>query len=322
VVANYYYQKTEIPSGIIKPPRMGRKLRLCTEGIWQQADFTEPICNSYALEVTASDLPSSERGTLLRLITLLQLFVDEKPSWGVRELARAVQLPHTTAHRLLRKLQGEGFLELDPATQQYRIGPELFRLSLKVASRLDIERLARSAMTELAGSTHETVYLAVYVPARRASMLVAAVEPETRLRLVPDLYEYLPVHYGATGRAILAFLPAEEVEEILQSNSGTHVDRPIAELGQLRTTLAAVRAEGYAVSWGERVEGTVTMAAPFWDAFQKLRGALVLCMPQWHYSAEHHDAHARALLQATASLTRTLGGAIGAPPIKNPPSPM
>lgn len=252
--------------------------------------------------------PSLERGVLLRVLNVIQLMVDGQPAWGVRELARALGLPHTTTHRLLRKMQEEGLVEMEPVTGRYQIGPELFRLGLKIGSRLDLQRMAAPEMNELARATRETVYLTLYVRARRQNILVASVEPDTRLRFVPQLYEYLPIYYGASGRAILAFLPEADRQEVLQTEFAPVTESTITDRAELERTLEKVRSTGYAISMGERVAEAVSMAVPFWDAYGDVRGALVLCMPQWNYTPDRERECSPLLLAAAASLSLKLGG--------------
>ena len=69
--------------------------------------------------------------SISKAFAVLRAFIDEQPQWGVNELARYLQLPPSTLHRILTVLRDENILSVDEQTKRYKIGTELIRLSTK-----------------------------------------------------------------------------------------------------------------------------------------------------------------------------------------------
>lgn len=247
-------------------------------------------------------------GTLQRMLRLLYCFTDQQPSWGVRELSRAVNLHHTTTHRLLKGLAAVGWLQFDLQTQRYSIGLELYRIGLKLASHLDIAAVARPHMKALAQLSRESVYLCLYVEERHELVIVEAVESDYPLRYVPELYRYLPLHAGATGRSILAFLPDEAVREVIgQTELKAATPNTTTDPDRLWDLLTQTREQGYARSFGERVPESAALGAPFRDASGKVRGSVVMVMPKFRWDQTQESSWAKGVIAAADAISRALG---------------
>lgn len=247
-------------------------------------------------------------GTLQRVLRLIHCFTDEQPSWGVRELARTLGMHHTTTHRLLKGLAAEGWLQFDPQVQRYTIGVELYRLGLKLTSRLDIASIARPHMQQLARAVRENVYLCLYAEERQELMMVAVEESENPLRYIPELYRYLPLHTGATGRSILSFLPEPTIDEVLQKSRLTPItEQTITDPNRLRAMMERTRAQGYAVSYGERLPESVALGAPIRDASGRVKGSIAVIMPKYRWDPARESEWAALVMAAANGTSRALG---------------
>ena len=87
------------------------------------------------------EVPSkSGAQTVERAIAILNLFRDSHVSLGITSIARQTGLNLTTAHRLVRTLVREHFMEQDPANEQYRLGPALAVLGRRAVEGSGIDR--------------------------------------------------------------------------------------------------------------------------------------------------------------------------------------
>src|SRR5699024_5091314 len=82
-------------------------------------------------------------------LLVLRSFTDVKKEWGVNELARYLDMPVSSLHRILTILKDEGILAFSTNTQKYNIGLEMIRLSSIVFSDLDIKNIAKPFMESL-----------------------------------------------------------------------------------------------------------------------------------------------------------------------------
>jgi DNA-binding IclR family transcriptional regulator len=243
-----------------------------------------------------------------RALTLLSWMVDSPDGqWGVRDLARGSFLPVTTVHRLLAALQEAGFVAFDASSGRYVLGIEFLRVALKSTGKLTIAQAAGPYLGGLSRAFDETAFLSVYDPSRREAMFVAAVESTHPLRYVVRLYDWMSVRLGASGLAILAFLPADERREILTAPGGAEGEPVLPGFEQ---ELAAIRARGYARTDGQRVPGAVGIAAPIFSQGGHVVGDVGLSIPAGRFAERDEAELARAVIDCGTRITHELGGLV------------
>lgn len=200
--------------------------------------------------------------SLDRAIALLTAVSAGSPEGrSAAELAAECSLNRATAWRLLATLEHHNLVERDPATNRYSVGFAVTRLAT-TAGVAGLVRRAHDVLERLSDKTGETASLAV--ERRRGLTYVDEVVPPMVLT-ARWLGRQIPVHATASGKALLAWLPRAEIDEVLASplpeyTSTTHTDR-----AQLRDELAEVRERGYAVSYGEMEDQLNGIAAPVLD---------------------------------------------------------
>ncbi|WP_225730197.1 MULTISPECIES: IclR family transcriptional regulator [unclassified Nocardia] len=209
---------------------------------------------------TSSDIPALRRG-----LAVLQLLAGKAGPVSASAIARELELPRSTTYHLLAELERTRFVTRLPAERRYGLGIAAFELGSAYLRHDPLERLAGTLLRELVeqvghnahlGVLHgnELVYLIKERPAR----------PET---LVTDVGVRLPAHLTASGRAILAHLPAAHVRALYPSASSfvRRTDRGPHTLSQLRQTLAAERRRGWACEDGHVTAGFASVAYPVFD---------------------------------------------------------
>ena len=161
-------------------------------------------------------MTSSDAGSLRRGTALLRLLATAGPRGAsLTDLAAQSGLPHPSAHRVLKQLQAEGLAEHNPASRRYRLGPLSFELGLAGSTMFDIRDLCEPAMRALASATADTVYLVT----RSGFDAVCAhrLEGSFPIRtLVLEVGSRRPLGVGAGGLAILAAVPQEERQDIVE----------------------------------------------------------------------------------------------------------
>lgn len=251
------------------------------------------------------------RDPVKRVFELLRTMIDlEADQYGVRELAAHAAIPPSTAHRLLGALEEVGMVVRD-VEGSYSVSLEFQRLALRAANRLPLKRTALGPLEDLRRECGETVLLCVYDAERRRMKFADALETTDPLRYAIELNTWVPIHAGASGRSIMAFLPESEREELIMAGPLAPVtERTILDAADLRVALDTVRAQGYVISHGERILGAVGIAAPVFDARHRVIGSVCVTMPEFR-SAQHDTSTLGVHVVATAQrITVGLGGAI------------
>jgi IclR family acetate operon transcriptional repressor len=224
---------------------------------------------------------------------------------GVTELAEELGLSKAVVHRTLSAFRSRGFLEIEEGTHRYRLGPEILLLGLRYLDRIDVRSLGRQTLSNLVAATDETATLSVRVGWTR--VYVDQVTPNRDVMMVVRIGEPFPLHAGASSKALLAFLPAAEQEEYLARQSLAPVTpHTITDPGRLRKELDAIRAAGFAVSFGERDASAGSVAAPVFGHEGLPVGVISVSGPVERFRAEVQPA-SQALLAAVQDLSRRLG---------------
>ena len=244
---------------------------------------------------------------MARWLKVLAAFVD-RDEWGVRELAASIDLPRSAVHRILHDMVALGLLANTSNRGQFRAGHELARLAVLLADRVDVRRVGRPVLEAMMDATGETAILALYAPSRRQFWAVDAAESGQAIRYIwESLREWGDLHVGSSGKGILAFLPDDEREAILESLPDPVPGlRPIGK-AELRRDLDAARSRGYVISHGERFAGAVGVSAPIRDAMGHVIGDLIISWPDNRTSPEKEANAARVVVSAAQDLSSRLG---------------
>jgi DNA-binding IclR family transcriptional regulator len=214
-----------------------------------------------------------------RALDVLMLFSrTSTATLGVSEIARQLGLSKAVVHRILAALCGRRLVEVDPHSRRYRPGPASLAVGRAFLDRIDIRDLAREPLRRLSRATDETSTLSIPVLGQR--VYLDQVMPDREVRMTVRIGQPYPLHAGSSSKALLAFLPAEELAAHLASGPlPALTDRTVVDPASLRDELRAIRERGYAVSFGERQAGAGSVAAPVLDHTDHPVAALSVCGP-------------------------------------------
>jgi DNA-binding IclR family transcriptional regulator len=202
-----------------------------------------------------------------RALDVLHCFHDNGPDLSAADLARRLRLSASTAHRLARTLLAAGFLEQDPRTSRYRLGPavtELGRLSYHQRGL----HLAAPELTDLAARTGATADLALRSGPYAVIVAGGSVTPKVGLRR--------PLHSTALGKVLLAWPRPGDADLDALPPLRAFTPHTIVERGALERALEQVRRDGYARNDGESAPGVRTLAVPVLDRSAGARFALAV----------------------------------------------
>jgi DNA-binding IclR family transcriptional regulator len=250
------------------------------------------------------------RDPLSKALQLITWMVEQDPdnaTWGIREIAGTLDLPPSTIYRVLVSLERLSLVESDESSR-YRLGMNFFRLAWRATAHLPIQRAALAPMRELVAVTNETALLGLLDPTRLKMMYVAQIESRQALRYVVDMYEWLPLHAGAGGLGILAFLDEPSWQKVIDRGLAAFTDRTITEPERLLDRLGHIRSQGYVTFHGGRISGAVGVAAPVYGALGEVVADVVLTVPESRWSGHDEPDLAELLIACSDRITEQLGG--------------
>lgn len=247
---------------------------------------------------------SETLNSVARAVDVLNLFGRDATTLGVTEIAMELGLAKAVVHRILQAFRSKGYVELDPVTHRYSLGPRAVLLGLSYLDRLDVRTVAHEALRELSDATNETATLSIRFGDDR--VYVDQINPARDVQMVVQLGRPFPLHAGASSRAFLAFLPDEEQERYLSQSLKQVTDDTIVDPSALRAELRVIRADGFAKSVGESDPGTVAAAAPIFDRHGAVTAAMSVCGPRERFH-DQLDAAGKRLVELTKRTSSRLG---------------
>jgi IclR family transcriptional regulator, acetate operon repressor len=191
-----------------------------------------------------------------RTFELLELMADAGGEVALSQLATSSGLPLPTIHRIMRTLVSGGYVRQQPS-RRYALGPRLIRLG-ETASRT-LGAWARPYLAELTEVTGETSNMAVLDGDQ--VVYVAQAPSRHSMRMFTEVGRRVDVHCTAVGKAILAELPTESVDQLLaRVTMKPRTERSITTPDAMRAELDQIREQGYAVDDGEQELGVRCLA--------------------------------------------------------------
>lgn len=216
------------------------------------------------LETNGEARPSFQ--VLQRTFSILELFDEDRPEWSTTEVARALHLPIPTVHRILVALKRHGYVSQHEETKRFRLGIAALQLGDRARAVVDLRSVALPSLRRLAQDTGETALLTVLTPARDRTVCLERVETPQPLRLSVQPGRQLPLHAGASQKALLAFMHEDEIERVLAASLEHLCHATITDPGLLREELATIRRRGWASSYEETNLGVWGVAVPALNA--------------------------------------------------------
>lgn len=239
--------------------------------------------------------------SLDRAIQVLDLLAQEPGGQTLAVLSRRTRIPKSTLFRIMATLQRHRCVQRSEEEGCYRLGHYLWELGRGFVDQCQPYRVSEGHMKRLAETTGETVFMArlegsIVVYLRR-------VDGTKAVAMMRNLGQSTPVYCTASGRAILAFLPEEDVDAVLDGEEIiAWTERTITDRTALKQCLAQVRRQGYAIVDSEYNRELLCISAPVFDHENRPCAALTLAI----LSSQRMQT---GLIQQYAILVRESAGA-------------
>jgi len=234
-----------------------------------------------------------------RALDVLNAFSEAQSEMSAAELAQKVGLSRPTLYRLLYTLESKDFIHAFGEPRRFRLGPAAGRLTRTWTSAGDLLTVSEPILRALWNATGESVGLFVYRDAERLCLAELPSPQPLSFRRGVGHTELLI--RGASGRAILAYMPTKVVEQLIK-----HADAAVNRRA-LTAELHDIRKRGYAVSEGELIPGAATVAAPFFKSDDSVQGAVGVFGPKVRLDPATLKRYGKLLVKQCRLLSRSLG---------------
>jgi DNA-binding IclR family transcriptional regulator len=202
----------------------------------------------------------------------------------VAEAAEELHVARSTAHRLLHALKSRGFVTQERPNSVYRPGSALLEIGLAAIDGLDIRKIARPVLQHLRDQSEETTSLLLLYG--NTVRFIDCVESPRSVRVGSRTGIVLPAHCTAGGKALLAALPASDVDRRYQGDAiEARTPHSITGLDDLHAELEQIRERGYALNHEEGEDGVSAIGVAINDLIGYPLAALAIAVPTPRFEA-------------------------------------
>ncbi|MDT8861354.1 IclR family transcriptional regulator [Alkalihalobacillus sp. MEB130] len=227
---------------------------------------------------------------------------EEKVEWSVTEISRELNIPIQTVHRILSCLSEYGFVYRDNKNKRYKLGLSLMELGLSIRDNLSVRNTALPIMEQLSSDTKESVYLTVQEGSD--GIFIDCIDSPHLLKIVEPIGMRRPLCVAASKKVILAFLkPVSRsliIDELITKGYVTNEQ-------ELREQIRIIKEQGFAISYGETTEGTVSIAAPIFSWEDDVIGSISVAGPEGRFVGTRLNEIIKLTTKSACEISEELG---------------
>lgn len=208
---------------------------------------------------------------LARGLAVIQAFTEGSPEMTLSEVAQATGMSPATARRALLTLQSLGYIGANG--RRFLLLPKVLSLGAAYLSSMNLRDVVQPFLQEVADRFRDSVSLAIL---DGDSVVYLAHVPSSRRIVFRASVGYrLPVHCTSLGLALLAHAaPAQQEAVLARAPFQKFTPMTLSEAEPLRTALAQVREQGYALQESQLEIGVLSVAVPVRDASRRVIAAI------------------------------------------------
>ncbi len=241
-----------------------------------------------------------------KAVTILNCFSVEKPVQGVGEIGQITGFTPSTVSRLLSTLESRGVVEKADGYGKYRLGYRIHLWGFVGQKRNNIAIIAKPVMEKLRDKCGEEVSL--YILSDEKRICLERIPSKHAIAMVGSIGGSLPLHAGASGRVLLAFLSEEKRKEILENEPIERLTpHTITDPVKLEETFHEIRKKGYGVSREEREPGAYSVVAPIRNVNNGVAASLSIAGPLYRLSDKQLKLNIKSVLETAGEISRRIG---------------
>jgi DNA-binding IclR family transcriptional regulator len=244
--------------------------------------------------------------TGMRLLTAL---AERRTPQMLKTLAADAGMPPAKAHRYMVSFVRAGYVDREPLSGLYRLGPASLQLGLTALGGTDALKLATQAMCELRDELNQTMAMIVW--GNRGATIVRIEEVSQPVSINSRAGTVLPLLASASGQVFAAFLPAQMVTPMLAAEVATNrkMDDPrlVTSIDKANLILKEVRRRGIGRVTGETTPGIHALAVPVFDYRRQPVVALAAMGLGGQFDSKWNGPIAQRLKEAARTLSSRLG---------------
>ena len=243
---------------------------------------------------------------LNKAFSVLDILLKNNAPMSMTEISEELGLYPSTTHRILDTLKYGGFVEQDPSTQKYQLGLKLIELGMARLNQIDLVKEARPFLKELSKKIDETVHLAILEDTE--ALYLAKEESTQTIRMISYVGKRAPLHCTSLGKVLLAFLPSNERDKILEKIELFKLtENTITNKQSLIEELNKIKQEEFALDNEENEKFVRCIAAPIRNHRGKVIAAASISGPSYRINEKNQNYLKEELITTCQNISSRLG---------------
>jgi DNA-binding IclR family transcriptional regulator len=198
-----------------------------------------------------------------RAMTILEALATSRKGLTLSQIVRVAKVPRSSAFYIMNTLEHCGYVSRGSPRARYTFTPKLFAIANRSVIGLGLREQALPFLRELAERSQLTVHVAVI--SQDDVVLIEKVAPSGHPQLATWVGKRLPIHCTGTGKALMSYMPQEQLEHHFRQGFIRYNDNTIVSPARMREELGKIRANGFAFDDEEETIGLRCIGAPLFD---------------------------------------------------------
>lgn len=243
-----------------------------------------------------------------RALSIIELMAQHSEGLTIQEIVQRLKVPKSSVFRIVLTLVDRQYAVRDEKTNRYALSARLLWLAHMAVAEHSIVEKALDLMRDLRDQYKETVCIGSIIG--RQFVVLDQVLGLHPFKFMLDVGMHVPLHSNAPGKCVLAFLPDDKRNELIE---GMRLERYTANTlttrEELQKELDEIRESGYSVDRGEMIEGAHCVSAPVFDRQRFPVAAIWTTGPSDRMPMAQFPEIAPSVIACAHQISRRLGGA-------------
>ncbi|KOS59852.1 IclR family transcriptional regulator [Lysinibacillus agricola] len=236
--------------------------------------------------------------TLDNSLEVLKYFNKQNPTWGVRELAKEMNISHSIIYRILSTFENHGFLIQNPETKKYELGLRFLEYGQMVKEKLNLSDFVLPIMKNLAEEIKESVFLTWLDGTDGVTVEIA--ESSQTIKFSVSIGTRTPLYIGASCKTIMAYLPEKRQMDIMDNGMEKLTSETITDPDEMLLDLENIRNQGWCFSTGEYSHSVFGLGVPLFNSKSDIIASLTIAGPEYRKPTEEKFLEMVKIIQHAA----------------------
>jgi len=218
--------------------------------------------------------------SLSKAMNVLECFLCSKTELGITEISKMLSVQKATIYNIVDTFLNLGYLVQNSETKKYSLSVKLLQYAYIINNHLGFRNFFLPYMDEIVNEINENVYLGI---PHGGDVLYIEFRSPAGKPMRNILGEHAPMYCTGLGKAMLAFLPGDEINKYISRPLAKFTETTITDKKELLQELSSIRKRGYAVDNMEHEHGIICIGIPVFGNDGRIVAALSAAAPSLRF---------------------------------------